>query len=149
MRVEGQNYLNHYSKNCLIFSELLSLRKSSLLIFFANLFFLGTFLINPLVLKAQSDSTMLDKHFKFQDGIYFSFAELRQNQPSISWDQTKVKLYSNPQTYITRVDEIKIVAGDSLMDLSPDSLYGISLGGIPYVYIGRSEDNRFAMFFPR
>ena len=110
------------------------------------LLFLSTCILFCSRLQAQSDSTILDKHFKFQDGIYYTFAELQQNQPRITWGQIRAGLYSNPQTYITRVDFLKAVVGDSLLTIAPDSIYGFSLGGIPYLYVGRSEDNRFALF---
>lgn len=110
------------------------------------LFFLGTLITLEPRLQAQTDSTMLDKHFKFQDGIYLSYAEMKQDRPSIAWDQVKAGLYSNPQTYITRVKYLKVVLQDSLIELSPDSIYGFSLGGIPYIKVGRSEDDYFTLF---
>ncbi len=91
----------------------------------------------PLWSFAQEDSlVLLTKNFKFEDGIYLSFDEFKQNQPSISWDSVFARLHTNPQNFITLVDTIHFKEGAAELG----KLWGFSLGGIPYIDIADRND---------
>lgn len=95
------------------------------------------FILLPILSFAQEDSlVLLTKNFKFEDGIYLSFEDFKQNQPSISWDSVFARLHTNPQNFITLVDTIHFK--DSTTELG--KLWGFSLGGIPYIDIGERND---------
>lgn len=88
------------------------------------------FVLLPLWSFAQKDSTvLLTKNFKFKDGIYLSFKEFQENQPSISWDSVFARLHTNPQNFITLVESIQIKENQE----SLKAIWGFSLGGIPYI----------------
>jgi len=97
------------------------------------LFFI--FLSLPILSWGQADSlVLLTKNFKFEDGVYLSVSELQQNSPSLPWDSLYSILHTNPQNLTTLVDTIEYRSGEPL-----DSIWGFSLGGIPYVNL--NEEN--------
>lgn len=84
----------------------------------------------PLWSIAQKDSlSLLTKNFKFEDGIYQSFEDFKQNKPSIAWDSVYASLHTNPQNFITLVDSIYLKGSSEELE----ALWGFSLGGIPYL----------------
>ena len=86
----------------------------------------------PLFAFGQKDSLgLLTKNFKFEDGIYLSFEDFKQNEPSISWDSVYASLHTNPQNFITLVDTIQSKEKNEKLN----GLWGFSLAGIPYVNI--------------
>lgn len=95
-----------------------------------------TFLLMASGAKAQSDSLVLvSKNFKFQDGVFFTFEDFKNNQANLTWDTVYAKLHTNPQKLVTLVDSI-MLADTPLMD----SIWGISLGGIPYLNLNKKND---------
>lgn len=96
---------------------------------YVTLVFYTFFLVFSL--HAQKDSTILSKNFLFNDGIYTDFEQLKANQPAILWDSVQANLFTNPQTFTTKIDFI-IHHADTL---SLDSVWGVVLAGIPYIRI--------------
>lgn len=86
------------------------------------------------VLFAQTDSLLVTKNFAFEDGVYLSFESFQRNEPAFSWDDLSANLFSNPQTYMAKVEYIQDKATGK--SISMDSIWGISLGGLPYIKIG-------------
>ena len=87
---------------------------------------------------AQSDSVLVvSKNFKFEDGIYLNFEAFQRNIPDYTWDQLEATLFSNPQTYMAQVAELRILAIDepiaraSAIDVQ--KIWGLTIGGIPYI----------------
>jgi len=89
------------------------------------LFILG---INQV--QAQS---LLTQTFKFKSGVYLSFEEFQKNQPTYSGDAIKAAYFLNPQTEEIKVEYIRLLSTDTYLDL--DSIWGISIKGIPYVQV--------------
>lgn len=85
------------------------------------------------LLIGQEDSLLVTKNFAFKDGVYLNFESFQRNQPAYTWEELKANLISNPQTYMAKVEYIKIKEDDTTLKL--DSIWGISLGGLPYVRI--------------
>ncbi len=99
--------------------------------------FIFILLLLPLYSFAQKDSTvLLTKNFKFEDGIYLSFSEFQQNQPSISWDSVFARLHTNPQNFVTLVETIHLKATKA----SIKGIWGFSLGGIPYINVEKKNE---------
>lgn len=87
-------------------------------------------------LFAQPDSVLVSKNFLFREGIFLSHQSFRTNAPDLSWEEVDATLFTNPQTYLTHIQEVKIKEGDG--DIYPDSIWGICLQGIPYVRLERT-----------
>jgi hypothetical protein len=74
---------------------------------------------------------LVDKNFEFQDGIYFSHAAFRTDQPDLSWEEVKVSLFANPQTFTAKLSYLELRSSGKRVQ--PDSIWGFSLNGIPYI----------------
>lgn len=99
------------------------------------------------LLQGQQDSVLLSKNFKFRDGIYLSFEDFKKNRPVYSWTIIEASMASNPQTFLAKVEYLKIDNGISNQDLELDEVWGFSLGGIPYLRLNKEEENQgFAVF---
>lgn len=86
-------------------------------------------------LAAQKDSVLVTKNFHFREGIYLSQKSFRHDSPDILWDQVQAKWYTNPQTYLTQVEHIR--TDESAAVLSPDSIWGFCIQGVPYIRLSR------------
>ncbi len=89
-----------------------------------------SFLLCSACVAGQADSVLVTKNFKFHDGVYASFAEFQRNRPTWPWDSLYVVSATNPNTFLTQVEHIRHKNGTSI---PLDSLWGIVIGGIPYV----------------
>ncbi len=93
---------------------------------------------------AQEDSLRLGKNFKFTDGIYYDFASFQSNQPDMTWEEVEASVFSNPQTFMAQVEYIQ---SESNGRIAVDSLWGICLGGIPYIRLPKGSVNRSLTVF--
>lgn len=73
---------------------------------------------------------MVTKNFQFEDGIYLSFQSFKQNKPDYPIDSVKMVHFINPQTHLAQVDHI--VLKNRQISVEPDSIWGVSINGIPY-----------------
>lgn len=89
-----------------------------------------------LGLSAQTDSVLVTKNFKFNDGVYRSFADWRHNRPNWAWDSLDVVSATNPNTFLTQVEYIRFSDGRSL---PLDSIWGLVINGIPYVRLPKGS----------
>lgn len=95
---------------------------------------------------AQSDSVAITPAFSFNDGIYFSFDELKRNQPTYNWSDLEGKVVSNPQTYITKIEQLSLINPQG-KKLSPNDIWGVCIDGLPYIKVQTGEeDQQFASF---
>ncbi len=90
--------------------------------------------------SGQEDSVLITKNFKFRDGVYLTLAQWQANRPAYSWEEVDALLATNPQTFLTQVEKIRVRASGER--INPDSLWGICLAGIPYVRIPKEEANK-------
>lgn len=86
-------------------------------------------------LAAQTEPVLVTKNFHFREGIYLSQESFRHDSPDILWDQVQAKWYTNPQTYLTQVEYIR--HDESAAALSPDSIWGFCIQGVPYIRLSR------------
>ncbi len=94
------------------------------------------FLILTIVLLQTLSSIaqpILTQTFKFQSGVYLSYEEFQRNQPSYNGNEIKAAYFHNPQTEEIKVEYIRVEASATQLNL--DSIWGISIKGIPYVKV--------------
>lgn len=90
------------------------------------------------------EGKLLTKNFKFEDGIYLNFRDFQQNKPAYSWDELEGNLVTNPQNFITKIEYLKLKGGGNLI---LREVWGISIGGIPYVRINEQSENNGVIRF--
>lgn len=84
-------------------------------------------------LSQDSARPVLSPAFRFKDGIYFSFEECKADKPRYSWQELSGHLVSNGKTLLAKVE--KLVNIQSGTNVSLDSLWGLSIDGIPYIKV--------------
>ncbi len=92
---------------------------------------------------SQVDSVIVDKNHKFEDGLYIDFADFKAAKPQASWDQLEGSLFTNPITKVTYIDSLANKNGD-IIDIN--KVWGISLGGIPYININEKTPAGLHLF---
>ncbi|MFK7773598.1 MAG: hypothetical protein AB8F94_15720 [Saprospiraceae bacterium] len=109
--------------------------------------------VNAL-LQAQGDTVYLSKNFKFQDGIFLSFEDFKKNTPTYKWNEVLAGVHSNPQNFLAqmyglRVPKSEIKEGEEMEyeNVDLESIWGISLDGIPYIRLSREELNKENVVF--
>lgn len=85
---------------------------------------------------AQLDSTMLNKDFQFEDGVYRSLSDFQLNQPTYAWSELDAQLVANPNNFSAVAAYIHTPSGDAL---SATEVWGISVDGLPYVRLAQEE----------
>ena len=93
---------------------------------------------SPLLMQGQ-DTVWISKQFKFHDGVYARFEDFQRNRPSWSWDSLEVEAVTNPQTFLTQVAHIRFPDGRAI---NPDSIWGVAIGGIPYLRLPRDATRK-------
>ncbi|MBK7407835.1 MAG: hypothetical protein IPJ40_06985 [Saprospirales bacterium] len=89
----------------------------------------------PSMGPAQSEPTLVTKNFRFEDGIYLTYHSFQTNTPDLRWEEVEAKWYANPQTFLTQLEYLHSRTGQP--GILPDSIWGFSLHGIPYVRLSR------------
>jgi len=91
-------------------------------------------LILPLPSLVAAQPVLVTKNFLFREGIYLNFQSFRNDTPDLTWEQVETRWYTNPQTFITQVESIRPAGGEAI---SPDSIWGFCIQGIPYIRLSR------------
>lgn len=86
-----------------------------------------------LTSSQQLEAQLLTQQFRFQSGVFLSYEEFQNNQPSYKGDAIKATYFQNPQTEEVKVEYIRLLVDGTYLSL--DSIWGISLKGIPYVRV--------------
>lgn len=97
--------------------------------------FFGNILLLAIGAQAQ-DSVLLNRSFQFDDGLYLTFEDFKNNQPAFSADEYEMVYVVNPQTLLAQVASLS-VASEQGVDIS--SLWGVCIDGRPYIQIDRQE----------
>jgi hypothetical protein len=98
-------------------------------------FIFGNILILAIGAHAQ-DSVLLNRSFLFEDGLYLTFEDFKNNKPAFSEEEFEMVHVVNPQTLLAQVASLSL-ASEQAFDLS--SLWGICIDGRPYIQIDREE----------
>lgn len=118
------------------------------------LLILPIFIFVNALLHAQKDTVYLSKNFKFQDGVFMSFEDFRNNSPTYRWNEVEAGVHSNPQNFLAQMfglrvkkieDEEGRIRNSIIINL--DSIWGICLDGIPYIRLSREELNKENVVF--
>ncbi len=111
------------------------------------------FFVNAL-LQAQGDTVYLSKNFKFQDGVFLSFEDFRNNTPAYQWKEVEVGVHSNPQNFLAQMYGLRVKKTEqseegtrNSRNINLDSIWGICLDGIPYIRLSREELNKENVVF--
>ncbi len=94
-------------------------------------------------LVAQVDSTLLTKNFKFRDGVYVTFQDFQRNRPSYQWEALHASLATTEEGFVAQVASIKF--NGKPLDLQ--QIWGICMGGIPYIRLPQGEVTDAATVF--
>ena len=109
--------------------------------------FLGSavwlFLLSVSASVAQSDSLVLTKNFKFTDGVYASYADFQKNKPTYIWQDVNANLATSEEGFVAQVEYIR----HDREDLDLQQVWGICLGGIPYIRLPKGEVTDAATVF--
>jgi len=91
------------------------------------------------------DSVLVTRNFLFENGVYFSFESLKNNQPDLEWDTLTSTYFTNPTTLIAEVQELRFKENEEQLPLQ--KVYAISINGIPYLNSGKTNDSEMAKFY--
>ena len=101
--------------------------------------------VNALLI-AQGDMVYLSKNFKFQDGIFVSFEDFKNNKPTYEWKEVLAGVHSNPQNFLAQMYGLKVEMVEvseekeiQYRNVDLESIWGICLDGIPYIRLSREE----------
>lgn len=108
-----------------------------LILLVINLFGFGCFVYG------QPDSLLLTKNFKFNDGIYLTFSDFQKNQPSFTWEEVNSRMATSDEGFVAQVEFIR--KNQQALDLQ--QIWGICIGGIPYIRLPKGEVTESATVF--
>jgi len=91
----------------------------------------GVFLLRGAALQAQTDSALLTQNFRFEDGLYRTFAALRDNRPDYPWKAVDLVFHRNPESLLARMESIKLKS--SGQSLNPREFWGFVYEGVPFI----------------
>jgi hypothetical protein len=94
-------------------------------------------------LFSQSDSVLLTKNFKFKDGIYLTLQDFQKNQPNYTWSEVVANLATSDEGFIAQVEQIR--TKEQSLDLQ--QVWGICIGGLPYIRLPEGEVTDAATIF--
>lgn len=100
------------------------------------------------VFSQEATRTALTPSFRFNDGIYFSFEECKADRPRYTWQELNGHLVSNGKTLLAKVEKLNHTQSGAAILL--DSLWGLSIDGVPYIKVAVSPGfTTFAGFSAR
>jgi hypothetical protein len=97
-------------------------------------------------LLAQQEVEIVTKNYKFNDGVYFSFSDFKQNQPILRWEEVQGSLFSNPEAFTVKAETLKQKSLGSTAENLLDSIWGFTIGGIPYIKIKKKKEDLLTLF---
>ena len=86
--------------------------------------------------STQSSKVVITKNFKFENGIYNTFAEWQHNKPTWKWDSVETNLTVNPTTFLMQMDALKFKK--TCQNAPIDSIWGVVVDGIPYIRLPKN-----------
>ena len=89
--------------------------------------------------------TVITKNFKFNNGVYATYADWQRNQPTMPLDSIETNLAVNPKTFFMQMEFAKHKKTHRPIVL--DSIWGIVIDGIPYIRLPRNELEKSAYCF--
>ena len=87
-------------------------------------------------LNAQEQEVMT-KNYLFEDGLYLSFEDFKNNKPVYKWEEVKVNLFQNPLTFTAKSEKIFYIPAE---DKKLENVWGFSKDGIPYINLNIEDE---------
>ena len=97
-------------------------------------------------LFAQQNEEIVTKNYKFNDGVYFSFSDFQKNKPSLIWQEVQGNLFSNPEAFTVKAEVLKQKSLGPAAENLLDSIWGFTVGGIPYIKVNHKQGNPLTLF---
>ncbi len=98
-------------------------------------FLLSYFIFLMASLQAQ-DSMLLNRSFRFDDGIYLNYEQFKNNRPAYSMEDISMVYVVNPQTLLAQVASVTLPSEEKL-DLS--KLWGVCIKGRPFIQVNKER----------
>jgi len=83
-----------------------------------------------------------------------SFEDFKNNAPTYKWNEVEAGVHSNPQNFLAQMYGLRVKAKEGKEDgiqswrnIHLDSIWGISLDGIPYIRLSKEELNKENVVF--
>jgi hypothetical protein len=86
------------------------------------------------------DKIIITKNFKFNDGIYTSFAHIQKNKPDWAWESVETNLVTSTQSLQTQIEYIR--SKKTKQDMPIDSIWGVVIDGIPYIRLPKEYQKK-------
>ncbi len=86
----------------------------------------------------------LTNNFGFQNGIYLSYEEFKNNSPSLSWQDVSSELIILESIHRAKMDALISLADSSEIDI--ENIWGFSANGIPYKKVSKENKSEFFIF---
>ncbi|MDZ7876884.1 MAG: hypothetical protein U5L45_04400 [Saprospiraceae bacterium] len=87
--------------------------------------------------SSQTRDKIITKNFKFENGIYATFADWQRNKPTYQWDSIETTFAVNPTTFLMQMEALRVKKTAKLVDI--DSVWGVVVDGIPYMRLPKKE----------
>jgi len=100
-------------------------------------------LIHCIFAQNDQDSSYLNKNFGFVDGLFLNFNAFKTNSPDYFWDDLRSNIFTNPISSTTYIEGIALKDSSKL---NINEIWGISLGGLPYINTFKETDSGLAIF---
>jgi hypothetical protein len=108
-------------------------------------FLLSFLLFFSFQLRGVSQAAVVTKNFKFNNGVYLTLADWQRNRPNYTWEEIETRLAIVSTTFQTHIEFLKLKK--EAKDISPESVWGIVLDGIPYVCLPKELQKKSATVF--
>ena len=96
--------------------------------------------------EVQKKQEVVTKNYKFNDGIYFSFSDFQKNSPVLAWDEMQGNIFSNPEAFTVKAEILKRKSTGPTQENLLDSIWGFTMGGIPYIKIEQEKKEPLTLF---
>ena len=102
------------------------------IVYITILFFI--FLAKPLGAQEQ---VVMTKNYLFEDGLYLSFEDFKNNKPVYKWSEVKVNLFQNPLNFTAKSDHVFYIVDE---DKELKEVWGFSIDGVPYINLNLENE---------
>lgn len=101
-------------------------------------------LMVPCLSVLSQDSVLVTKNFYFEDGLYADFEDLKNNQPTMLWEEVTASYFSNPRSLTTQVTEL--ISKESEEEINSQNFFAVCIDGTPYIRLDESVFNKKGIF---
>lgn len=99
--------------------------------------------LSILSFSVKSRQAPWDGQYRFRDGIYLTSEQWSADAPQSAAEQRRIELGAKSTFDLLRVRKIETLTGESRQRVSPGSLWGLALEGVPYIRMGGDLNETF------